>query len=403
MKRFFIYLSLLIMCLIGYSSNVYADDAVDDAFGESTMDEQGRVTEGGIIDDNTTCGGMGVYYLLPNDPSGLYITTDGNNNYWIYACDGSSFYCDGYFIIPPSTQQNGWGREITSGYQLFSSTLFLSAIPIFNKDDTEAIANYCESGDKSGASNSSNWREDFSTDVPLPHNLKILKGVNQLASSGEAVTGYPSCFNYDVVVSWEQADVIDNLKYEMEVCFYYMKFDSDSGKVGMKEYSTAYYPLRTATDYSGSNSITETLTKSQLNKLYDLGADKLLSKMAVRLRNKCGNQTSNYVSITIDFKKQTASADESAYTDDSDVQGEYDDTDINADTTVNGGVSGDVSLSGVMSFIRDGFGLLGNGGIIALLSSTFLYLPNSIWIMLKFLVAMMIAVCIIKLVKDVVT
>lgn len=302
------------------------------------------------------------------------------------------------------TQSSGTGYIMFNTYPDTATgtnhylSIYECDIPIFNAEDLDGIKLYEDEQKTDNAENEPDYTEDYDESIPVPHNLKVLKGVDQTVLNGPSK--FITRYWHDVVLSWEQSEVSDmaDLSFEIEAIYYYKRAD-ESGLVpdptDLKVYNqhatlvqdkydtTSFYPT-----VNLSNKILRAPTGIQ-------------TKLVLRIRNKRGHKTSAWVKVTIDLEKQTATADvENPYDNDEEVDDpEYDNTNANADTnTTNGG--GTLSNDSILSYIRDGFGLLGANGILSLMAKAFIYLPASIWTILKFYVAMLVAIAIIAVVKE---
>ncbi len=291
-----------------------------------------------------------------------------------------------------------WKGENTSIF------LCLSSIPVFFEDDEDAINAYIESGDYSGAVNSDSvddandkYTDEYDESIPIPHDFKVIKGVDQSITG--VSTSFLTSYNHDIVLSWTQEDAIPNLQFEIEGNFYYKRL-SDSDYTEIQEMNDGFKTVVPKTLYgNSSNSMTCQIGKDTLNGHISRGYQ---TKVQFRIRNVVGNKTSNWVLVTLDLVNKTASATEQDYYDNSDTGGnEYNDDNVNYDSDTGNSVTGDFSINGILAYIKSGFGLLGDNGIIALMSRTYLYLPASVWTIIKFFISMLVAICVIKLVKEV--
>lgn len=327
-------------------------------------------------------------YFLPEDGEDYIKQSSSTDNYILKSALSETNR--GEYLFGYTEYESVEDRETYYGDFIFESD-----IPIFNAEDTEGIGAYEESGNWTGAENAPDYSEVYDESIPLPHNLRILKGTDQVATAaGNAVEDhintYPVRFMREVVVAWDQEDAIDGLQYQIEgdITTVFIGKDEASGDSNIKEYKSGYHEYVKKTSYNGT-SCTIIIPTSQLNANK---GDGLLSKMTIRVRNVCGGTTSKWVLVTIDFVKQTATATEQDVYDNEDTGGsEYNDTPVSDGTLTDGG---NISTDGFLSYIRSGFGLLGNGGIIALLSSVFLYLPATIWSMLYSYLALIIVIAV---------
>lgn len=289
------------------------------------------------------------------------------------------------------------------------AVVFESNIPVFNADDEEAIRAYVENGDYSGAINSDDVKGvEYDETIELPHDLKF---------SGEVFFHKPLfggyCFKTKNAcgVSWQIPD--DNtLLYDLDVCG---TFNTTSGQK-----TTQWHNLARHSSYSGDAVIFDFINGNlNLNLLdnsiasyvnsFGWDVDEMVT-LSVRVRNVKDGKCSNWVVLSMN---QSGSG--SAHVEDADGNvvdnDEYTGSDGYDTNGKNGGSVADdnntvvdtsnISINGIMGYIKSGFGLLGSGGIIALMSQTYLYLPGSIWTIIKFFISMLVSICVIKLVKEV--
>ena len=286
---------------------------------------------------------------------------------------------------------------------------YCTNLPVFEKNDQESIAKYLENGDYSGAINSDDVKGvEYDETIELPHDLKF---------SGEVFFHKPLfggyCFKTKNVcgVSWQIPD--DNtLLYDLDVCG---TFNTTSGQK-----TTQWHSLARHSSYSGDAVIFDFINGNlNLNLLDNSIASYVNSSgwdvdemvtLSVRVRNVKDGKCSNWVVLSMN---QSGSG--SAHVEDTDGNvvdnDEYTGSDGYDTNGKNGGSVADdnntvvdtsnISINGIMGYIKSGFGLLGSGGIIALMSQTYLYLPGSIWTIIKFFISMLVTICLIKLVKEV--
>ena len=325
-----------------------------------------------------------------------------------------------YVEYNKSTGMLGWIND---------SSFLCSNIPIFDASETDKINEYINNGDISGSFNSNdvvnNQRPVYSDDIELPQNFHVISGHKYLFKSNNSILGLNK-FSKDIVFNWQQTVDTSDYKYDVDVNIVYVDYDkSYNTEDHYKTLTSGWKEFSSNNEYKGNKNITLTLSQDKLNAILKddaiakgvnqspgvnvAGNIAYITKIYVRVRNKVDNNCSNFVQSEIDFENKTVTnneTDEDGYTVDN---AEYDNDDGTVDNEDDSGNSSNTSyngnfgsLSSIMQYIRDGFGLIGNGGILTLMSATFLYLPDSIWIILKFFVSMMVAIALVKLVKDVI-
>lgn len=351
----------------------------------------------------------GYLYLVKDESS-----TDSESVYGLYG-NGELYYTLTSTRKNLMTEETWVHERNSSGYKLgiasegtfFGNFTTISTsglppvidtnIPIFSGNNLDAIKAYEETGDASGADNYDKYKGDkYDSSIPTPHDFKVIQGVDQTIAGVEE--SFLADYNKDIVLTWRQDDVIDNLEYEIEGDFYYKRI-SDSNFAEIQEMNTGYKEVVPRTSYGSSTSSTVQIPKSTLNGLKERGYQ---TKVYFRVRNVIANKTSNWVLVKIDLVNKTATATEQSYYDNSDTGGdEYNDdnVDYDSDNSNSNANNGSISLDGLMTYIKSGFGLLGSGGLIALMSSTFSYIPASVWTLIKMAISISIAIMILALVK----
>lgn len=305
------------------------------------------------------------------------------------------------------------------------AVVFESNIPVFNANDEEAINAYIESGDYSGAINSDGIDTppvEYDELVEKPKNLRTYGNVENIFGAYDK--------SGQITVRWDvPQSQIDSYSYDVQVrsCYIYggkSTWTSWNTKVSDYPYNGRdLYDLTTGEKVDRGPTLPEDFIITQ-KILYEnvpsvpdnliTGATRYaISDFEVRVRNRSGGRCSNWVSTKVSADNKhiaTVTDDDGNVVDDEDYNGQdvnnsnqdtYYDTDYQ-DGGTNGTVNTDnVSISSILGFIKSGFGLLGDNGIIALMSRTYLYLPASIWTIIKFFVAMLVVIAIIGAIKEV--
>lgn len=431
----------------GYNDSVYkaysADGkAPDDAIYSNVKDDSGHVTEGTIYYKiilplyASVLDSAYVYTAHPKNESGLYITFDSSStsyrNLFVLHSVGSGgfgselYQTESYVIGQEENINKGSGMiepnllpNYGVGQERVSLEVFATNIPIFNVNDEEAIEKYKSSGDTSGAVNNDTYDGDKvkpKDGIEYPKNLKV-DGVYSKGLAG-ALKGASSAYSFSadapLKMNWNQT--VDTSQYKFEVqaqCVIGQTRIPIGGSGGVaytgKVASSDWIDFGTFA-YNGSVKMSYNISNDELNdKVLESAMENftstygklkykgyLIKQLRVRIRNHVGDKHSDWVVVTVDNDKVSSTAqleDE----DGNEVENEdYNGDDVRDDTV---DTDSSVDIGGILAFIRDGFGLLGDGGVITLMSRCFVYLPASIWTMLKFLVAMMILMAVISLVK----
>lgn len=340
-------------------------------------------------------------------------------------------YCIKYLYDNPSDNSTSEGSSVL-GRNTFSSSIadanlifcesldkvdFVSCtFPIFTVSENEdlskndAIQNYLSNGDYSGASNKDYIDNILASDdgtVEIPKNLKVIGGY---------ATGLSSAYSLDkdCVLQWIQSVDTTNYCYDMDAMVT-IGIVSKSGSASLtgESYSSDWVPVCSGTGYGSAKDITRRISADFLNdsllencfeKFVGSTGSKLpykgymISSLKIRIRNRVSDKCSDYVVVNINFDGATTTAtveDENGNTVESE---DYNGNDVSGgDDKID---TSNISIDGLMGYIKSGFGLLGSGGIIALMSGTFSYLPGSIWTIIKFYISMLVAIAIIAAVKE---
>ncbi len=294
---------------------------------------------------------------------------------------------------------------------------YCTNIPVFDIEDKYGIELYKSTGDYSNAENSDDIDRNNSTidsSVEKPINLTIDGGAYDKYLKDLELHS----FSHDLVASWEQSVNTMDYSYDVDVRITFSKYkegistsaDAYGGKLWT--YTGKWYSARQDFPYLGEQKQTLRIGQDVLNSLFTqtkqasgkLGTyyDPLtlnVEKLEVRVRNRNGNLASGYVRSTIDFVKRTVTADMTDEDDNVIPDDDYNNTNVDGRDYTNGEISAD----SFMSYIRSGFGLLGNYGLISLMSGLFSYIPASVWVLLKAGIAMVMTVALARIVLSVIS
>ena len=403
MKKYlflFIFVFCLVPCRFSYATDSNTADKDMPLYTVGSKDEKGCYTSGMLICLNET---DGYAHRITLSGSNLYAVYIDDNHYTIYGTNVKYVfeYRDGYgkdFV--------SWENSTFSGsWQVAGKGTLYGSIPVFDSRKTnykESVKNYLENGDTSGANNAKELNEKYTDKydgtIPLPQNLKVVSGVDQTIT-GTSLEKLGS-FNKDIVLTWEQPDIPDGMQFEIEAEFSAKRL-ADDNYSDLREYTGAYHTVVQKTAYGDTKTVTVSVDHKTLNGLKEKG---YLTKVNFRVRNCIENRTSDWVLITVDIANKTATATQQGYEDNGNTGGDtYNDTNVDAsDNNKNVVDSNNINFSSLSGFIKDGFGLIGSGGILTLMSRTFLFLPGTFWTIIYFFVSMLVFVCVIKLIKDVI-
>lgn len=408
--------------ITGSDSDKNESESSEDVEKKPVYDEVGHVSLGYATFVGQNDGY--VYDLYFNNPSGVYIVKT-NDNYTVYSIDGSKISVEGTFKIGTVAEVTYQQRYEYSGWSLIPSENGVrSNIPIFDSTDEnfdENLDKYVKDGDMSGASNKDDLFEPSENDdsVPAPSGLKVggsfksyaYNPVFDLANDGLIYPNNLDLGSIQMSVFWNYPESASEYKYDVQVSLKKREKDGTSSWSSWCDYITGFtystqYDLTTGEPVS-MEGLTETLifsrdTFASLSKKIFPGQSTTagyffyVEGIQLRVRNKKGNKVSNWVEI------HSTSDASYAYETDSDGNrvdsDEYDGSNVNSDTGI-AGSGGNISVDGFTGYVKSGFGLLGNGGLIALMSAIFLYIPNSIWTLVKAGISAAIIIMLFTLVK----
>lgn len=292
-----------------------------------------------------------------------------------------------------------------------------TTFPVFLSTDTDGISSYLLDNDYSKALNYSYLQSQniVETDLELPQGLTVTGGY----SSGFGSDAYS--LGKDLQFNWYQTVDTTDYIYDIDMCLEIGTVTKTAGIGGASAvfdgnyYSSGWVDMEYGW-YKGITDISKTYKSDVLDDLFikkcwadykeKTGNDipykgYMISKFKVRIRNVEDNRASNFVVMVIDkngvgVQAHVEDAAENIVEDD--IYNDTEISDIDSDSLSSVSVSN--NIDNLLVFIRNGFGLIGNGGVISLMGSCFSYLPSSIWVMLKFLVAMTVSISVLKLVKD---
>lgn len=358
----------------------------------------------------------GVYFYLTYDPASR---GDGRYFYILNAVVfGDSSKVDVKYVdkslldegYPALESSNILYAPFSSGTDLneWNGGIFETNFPIFNVNDVDAIQKYKDTGDLSGAENAEDILDpEQDDDIELPKNLKV---------TGGYATGLSNAYSLDKDCIFEWNQTVDTTDYMYDIdAQMVIQTVTRSGSTNLtgNKYSSSWVSIASFAHYDAAQQITRKITAEQLNDVLLEGALQnyvsstgekikykgyMISQLKIRVRNCVANSASDFVVITIDYD----GASTTARVEDADGNEVENDEYTGQDVSSGGGSSvgdGDLSLTGILDYIRSGFGLLGSGGLIALMSSTFSYIPASIWTLIKMAISVSISIMVLGLVK----
>ena len=268
---------------------------------------------------------------------------------------------------------------------------YCTTFPVFDVNDKEGIEKYKTSGDYSSAENSdflANEKVEFDESIEMPQGLKCVGG---FADGYTKQTPYG--IEEDIILEWMQK--VDTSDYiytvDMKLTIEMLNQNIKDGKPTGEKYSTDWLPFNNGS-YKGATSITrkfratevENLLFPAIGRVYQNATGKsglpykgyYINQIVIRVRNVSGSKCSNYVVVKIDRDGSDVTAtveneDEETVPDD-----QYNGDSVLDKPEVNGDLS---SFSDILIFIKNGFGLFGSNGLIAMFRSFFSFLPEMWW------------------------
>lgn len=304
------------------------------------------------------------------------------------------YYNDGEFSF--QTDDNDESSSdlqigFTPGYAITST------IPKFNEDDEDyedKLHRYFVEHDQEAPDPGlPGPPPEYSDDVELPQNFKCVSGYKYHFQSVKLLA--INRLDKDIVYTWSQTVDTSNYKYEVDVKFKYSNYNKENG--GYDDYSTDWinYDL---VEYKGTKNITLNLSYSTLNGLikkdaeskgikqnlgyYPAGGIDSIDHVIVRVRNICDGKCSNYVTSDIDITNKKVKNSETNENDVTVDDAEYDNDDGTKDSSDSANI--DITrlndFSGILSYIKSGFGLFDKSGLLAFFKKYFNgIVPENYW------------------------
>lgn len=273
-------------------------------------------------------------------------------------------------------------------------------IPIFLSEDG-AKAFYLD-GDTSGLKNSDKLGPQYSSDVELPQNLSVSWRPGEKYNS--------------VDISWEQSEKTELTGYKTEI---YRECSMKSeGLFVNNEFialprkklfeidtkSTNVQRLNLSDEMSDDYKLLQEYTDS----IYMFSSSHYES-YTLYIRNVCGNKCSNFVRVVL---RQDGAGLIEVFTGDTNKHisvgaGSYSEVDSSnnvVDDSVYSpnyvGNDSDIDYGGnFLGYLKNGFGLLGDNGLLSLFSAVFFYIPSWLWTLIGSGIAAVIFVTVFNVVR----
>lgn len=423
-----IYFVLILLFLLCFNDKVYASSLTSLDDSEEVSKDIGKNDKGHVTSGYYRVMNLGTYYDLDIEDrkgSGLYIVRNKEKSvYALYTVDFSDE--NGNFIDFGEAWGSGnfeltyddgskevveWAeRRLMAGYNLYrpddSDMGFSTNIPIFVEGDEAAINNYIQNGDYSGADNAEIIDGDsveFDESVELPVGLKVTGGYAQGLENAYSM-------DKDCIFNWTQTVDTSNYMYDVDC---EMTINLVSKNIGSSSQTDKYYSSGWIDfyekKYDGSKAITSKVSKNDLNDIligkclenYNVQTGEkmpykgyVVSALRIRVRNVCNGKSSNFVVIKIDKDGNSTTATVQDENGDTVEDENYDGSDVvDKENVVDMDLSNFVDI---LNFIRNGFGLFGNNGLIAMFRSFFSFLPDMWWTLILLGLGMIIFIGIVN-------
>lgn len=275
-------------------------------------------------------------------------------------------------------------------------------IPLF--DSLDSAKAYYETGDTSGLLNSDKV-SSYDPSIEVPQDFKITFSGNKLFRDDGSVN--QSDFQFE----WSQSDDIDLQDYRTEIYVQATIAQMNIIDVFKKDYSKTYLTdklllVDCTTDYSNSQSVKwddfYKVINEDFGTHWDTSQPVGVEPFFFWIRNIKGNSYSDWVKVKVTKNNIVTSGNE--LTGSGTVTKGYEQIDGSSGETKTDSKYGKTyhidpdtkSVSSIIDYIKNGFGLLGDDGLIALFKETFSFLPAPVW---TCIISMIAATCIIVIWK----
>lgn len=275
-------------------------------------------------------------------------------------------------------------------------------IPLF--DSLDSAKAYYETGDTSGLLNGDKV-SSYDPSLEVPQDFKITFSGNKLFRDDGSVN--QSDFQFE----WFQSDDIDLQDYRTEIYVQATIAQMNIIDVFKKDYSKTYLTdklllVDCTTDYSNNQSVKwddfYKVINEDFGTHWDTSQPVGVEPFFFWIRNIKGNSYSDWVKVKVTKNNIVTSGNE--LTGSGTVTKGYEQIDgssgeIKTDSSYGKTYHVDPdtkSVSSIIDYIKNGFGLLGDDGLIALFKETFSFLPAPVW---TCIISMIAATCIIVIWK----
>lgn len=400
-------LAVMMMCMMPVK--IFAADKKIFSVSDALIDVQERYSDVQLskyyfVAENSGSKTYCFYDIGKSESQPFFYVADSNKYNFGAFLNGEfiSYNSSGYLCCGIGVNSDGVATSTFRGgniNQLYC-TSYDSNFPVFSSFDS--AKSYFETGDTSGLLNSDMLA---SYDLEVPQDFKITFSGNKLFRDDGSVN--QSDFQFE----WSQSDDIDLQDYRTEIYVQATIAQMNIIDVFKKDYSKTYLTSKLllvdcTTDYSNSQSVKWADFYKIIND--DFGNHKDTSQpIGVEpfffwIRNIKGNSYSDWVKVKVTKNNIVTSGNE--LTGSGTVTKGYEQIDGSSGETKTDSKYGKTyhvdpdtkSVSSIVDCIKNGFGLLGDDGLIALFKETFSFLPAPVW---TCIIAMIAASCIVVIWK----
>lgn len=372
-------------------------------------------------DDNSTPVGGNIYFMSYCDEKIITGAEAG-----VYVRNATYYNINGSQLNSSSGLGGGYDMKYLGSDVMKDFNISETNIPFF--DSKESAENYFNTGDTSGLLNGDKV-SSYDPSIEVPQDLAVnFTAANFLDTSSSNKYGRFDYAESDVIFTWNQSEDVDISNYKTEI---YTQLTVQWVNTPYNPFSPNWHEqlaskqLVNTVDTLRSNSYT--MSKSTFKDIVQKSGDEVIDggimggsvsyikePMYFYLRNVVGNSYSDWVRVKITRDTVTTEGIPAFGNGSGTVTSGYDQ--IKGDSSVGGGngqaITGDTSggsygknysvefdsasMNGIIGFIKNGFGLLGDDGLIALFKETFSFLPAPVW---TCIIAMIAASCIVVIWK----
>lgn len=348
-------------------------------------------------DDNSTPVGGNIYFMSFCDDKIITGAEAG-----VYVRNATYYNINGSQLNSASGLGGGYDMKYLGSDIMKNFNISDTNIPLF--DSKESAENYFNTGDTSGLLNGDKV-SSYDPGLEVPQDFKITFSGNKLFRDDGSVN--QSDFQFE----WSQSDDIDLQDYRTEIYVQATIAQMNIIDVFKKDYSKTYLTdklllVDCTTDYSNSQSVKwddfYKVINEDFGTHWDTSQPVGVEPFFFWIRNIKGNSYSDWVKVKVTKNNIVTSGNE--LTGSGTVTKGYEQIDgssgeIKTDSSYGKTYHVDPdtkSVSSIIDYIKNGFGLLGDDGLIALFKETFSFLPAPVW---TCIISMIAATCIIVIWK----